>query len=72
MSKAFQHAIVIALLAASRAPALDPQLRISQYHKQYWQVEQGLPHSYVTALSQSPDGYLHPAFGTASVSKLFP
>lgn len=45
-------------LSAVSAHALDASLLISQYQKQYWQVEQGLPHSYVTALSQAPDGYL--------------
>lgn len=39
-------------------PALDPNLKISQYHKQYWQVEQGLPHSYVSAVRHGNDGYL--------------
>ena len=44
--------------SAGSAFALDPSLRVSQYHKQYWQVEQGLPHSYVTAIAQGSDGYL--------------
>nr|MCU0247057.1 hypothetical protein [Bryobacter sp.] len=38
--------------------ALDPSLSVSQYHKQYWQVEQGLPHSYVPSIRVGPDGYL--------------
>ncbi len=49
---------VFAALSACSALALDPSLRVSQYHKQYWQVEQGLPHSYVTAIAQNADGYL--------------
>ncbi|MCX6627488.1 MAG: histidine kinase [Candidatus Solibacter sp.] len=49
---------VFAVLSAGSALALDPSLRVSQYHKQYWQVEQGLPHSYVTAIAQNADGYL--------------
>ena len=49
---------MLAVLTAGSALALDPSLRISQYHKQYWQVEQGLPHSYVTAIAQNTDGYL--------------
>lgn len=47
-----------ALATAPRMRALDPALRISQYHKQYWQVEQGLPHSYVSAIRQSRGGHL--------------
>ncbi len=43
--------------------ALDPSFSVSQYHKQYWQVEQGLPHSYVTSIKVGPDGYL--LIGTA-------
>ena len=50
--------VLLALLTTCAAWALDPSLRVSQYHKQYWQVEQGLPHSYVTALVQNADGYL--------------
>jgi signal transduction histidine kinase/ligand-binding sensor domain-containing protein len=38
--------------------ALDPGLRVSQYQKQFWGVEQGLPHNYVTSLAQSRDGFL--------------
>lgn len=40
------------------AYALDPALRLSQYHKRVWQVEDGLPHNYVNAIQYSPDGYL--------------
>mgnify|MGYP003873866733 CR=1 FL=1 len=40
------------------APALDPSVSVSQYHKQYWQVEQGLPHSYVYSIETAPDGFL--------------
>src|SRR5580700_6949968 len=52
------YRVALALLTACAAFALDPSLRVSQYHKQYWQVEQGLPHSYVTAIAQNSDGYL--------------
>jgi signal transduction histidine kinase len=38
--------------------ALDPSRKLSQYHKANWQVEAGLPHSYVTAIHEAPDGYL--------------
>ena len=48
----------MALSCVGALPALDPSLRVSQYHKQYWEVEQGLPHSYVTAIAQDAGGYL--------------
>ncbi len=48
----------IAIAGALPAPALDPSLRVSQYHRQYWQVEQGLPHSYVYSIRTGPDGFL--------------
>ncbi|QOY87369.1 sensor histidine kinase [Paludibaculum fermentans] len=38
--------------------ALDPGLRLSQYHKKVWQIEDGLPHNYVNAIQYAPDGYL--------------
>lgn len=38
--------------------ALDPSLRLSQYHKRVWQLEDGLPHNYVNAIQYSPGGYL--------------
>jgi signal transduction histidine kinase/ligand-binding sensor domain-containing protein len=50
--------VLLVAFAQFTAFALDPTLRVSQYHKQYWQVEQGLPHSYVTAIAQNADGYL--------------
>ncbi len=37
---------------------LPAGVRISQYQKTYWAVEQGLPHSYVTAIAHAPEGYL--------------
>lgn len=45
-------------MLAGRVSALDPGIRISQYQKSYWAVEQGLPHSYVTAIAQSREGLL--------------
>lgn len=38
--------------------ALEPDRLISQYHKQVWQVEDGLPHNYVTALLEDDTGFL--------------
>ncbi|MDE3165338.1 MAG: hypothetical protein KGN36_05990, partial [Acidobacteriota bacterium] len=49
---------LLVLWSAGRLFGLDPGLRVSQYHKQYWEVEQGLPHSYVTAIAQDAEGYL--------------
>jgi ligand-binding sensor domain-containing protein/signal transduction histidine kinase len=40
------------------ASALDPTLAISQYTHRHWQVEEGLPQNYVTAITQAPDGAL--------------
>ncbi len=48
----------IACFAATRVYALEPDRLISQYHKQVWQVEDGLPHNYVTALLEDATGFL--------------
>lgn len=37
---------------------LDTALLISQYQKQHWQMENGLPHNYVFTIQCAPDGYL--------------
>lgn len=58
LKQAFRFAVWLGLPLLREAGALSPQLRISQYQKQYWQVEQGLPHGYVSAVAQSRDGYL--------------
>jgi signal transduction histidine kinase/ligand-binding sensor domain-containing protein len=55
--------LILAAGLAFHLQALEPSLSISQYHKQYWQVEQGLPHSYVAQIQLAPDGYL--LIGTA-------
>ncbi len=49
---------LFAFMLAPSLPALDPAVAISQYHKQYWQAEQGLPQSYVPSIRSAPDGYL--------------
>jgi ligand-binding sensor domain-containing protein/two-component sensor histidine kinase len=57
----FRQATRLALLALFAQIALfslDPSLRVSQYRKEYWEVEQGLPHSYVTAIAKDDAGYL--------------
>jgi signal transduction histidine kinase/ligand-binding sensor domain-containing protein len=38
--------------------ALDTRLETSQYQKQHWQMEDGLPHNYVFTIQRAPDGYL--------------
>jgi signal transduction histidine kinase/ligand-binding sensor domain-containing protein len=50
--------LALALAIPRAAVALDPLLRVSQYHKQYWGVQEGLPHSYVTAVAHAPEGFL--------------
>ncbi len=40
------------------APALDPGKALTQYVRDAWQPEQGLPQSSVTAILQTRDGYL--------------
>jgi ligand-binding sensor domain-containing protein len=48
-----------ALFAMSRpAHALDPQLAVSQYVFDNWQIQQGLPQNSVEGLAHTPDGYL--------------
>jgi ligand-binding sensor domain-containing protein/signal transduction histidine kinase len=49
---------LLLFVSPTLAVALDPSLAISQYTKQHWQVEQGLPQNYVTAITQAPDGAL--------------
>jgi signal transduction histidine kinase/ligand-binding sensor domain-containing protein len=38
--------------------ALNTRLETSQYQKQHWQMEDGLPHNYVFTIHSAPDGYL--------------
>src|SRR5215213_5399880 len=40
------------------AHALDPNLAISQYVFDNWQIQQGLPQNSVESLARTPDGYL--------------
>ena len=53
---------LITLLAlacsASLARALDPNLRLSQYMRERWGGDKGFNGGSVTALAQTPDGYL--------------
>jgi signal transduction histidine kinase/ligand-binding sensor domain-containing protein/ActR/RegA family two-component response regulator len=51
-------ACVLAVLLAAPAIALDPHVRVTQYHTLSFQIEQGLPQNSVQAILQSRDGYL--------------
>ena len=41
-----------------RALALDPGKAVTQYIQDVWQTEQGLPQNTITAIAETPDGYL--------------
>ncbi|HKU17614.1 MAG TPA: two-component regulator propeller domain-containing protein [Steroidobacteraceae bacterium] len=51
-------AAVALLMPARPAQALDPQLAVSQYVFDNWQIQHGLPQNTVEALARTPDGYL--------------
>src|SRR5215468_7185437 len=53
-------AVVLAMLLAvlSSAFALDPSLDISQYAHTAWKVRDGFAKGEITAIAQTPDGYL--------------
>src|ERR1700741_864909 len=44
--------------ALARAAPTPTTLRLSEYQKQDWQVEDGLPENYVRMITQRPDGVL--------------
>jgi ligand-binding sensor domain-containing protein/signal transduction histidine kinase len=46
------------LLCGARALALDPGRELSQFSRQVWQTENGLPQNTVHAVIQTRDGYL--------------
>ena len=51
--------MVLLLLAISRClPARSANVRLSEYQKQEWQVEDGLPQSELRAITQVPGGRL--------------
>src|SRR5262249_48115931 len=56
----FAHGIVLAftLLVCRSAFALDPALDISQYAHTSWKNRDGFSKGRITALAQTPDGYL--------------
>lgn len=51
--------ILVCLIAiVARAAPASATLRLSEYQKQDWQVEDGLPENYVRMIAQRPDGVL--------------
>ncbi|MGO9939587.1 MAG: two-component regulator propeller domain-containing protein [Terracidiphilus sp.] len=61
MSRAYATAAVwlgILFAGCACAPALDPSLDISQYAHTSWKTRDGFVKGAITALAQSPDGYL--------------
>lgn len=51
-------AIVGALAWSPAALALEPRKAITQYLHDIWQTRDGLPQNTITAIAQTPDGYL--------------
>ncbi len=51
-------ALLWALTWAGPLPALDPGRPIHHFHHDHWQTDDGLPQSTITAIRQTPDGYL--------------
>jgi ligand-binding sensor domain-containing protein len=50
--------VLTMLLAFPSAHALDPNRMMSQYVRERWNVDRGLPSGHVLAIAQTPDGYL--------------
>ena len=48
----------LGLLHSPIAAALNPELATTQYQRQVWQTEQGLPQNFVSSIVQTRDGYL--------------
>jgi signal transduction histidine kinase/ligand-binding sensor domain-containing protein len=53
----FTSTLLLLLSAPARA-SLDPSKAITQYVRQFWQADAGLPQTSVQALAQTPDRYL--------------
>lgn len=51
-------ATAVSLAMPSGAAALDPAKAITQYLHDVWQTRDGLPQNTITAIAQTPDGYL--------------
>jgi diguanylate cyclase (GGDEF)-like protein len=50
--------ILAAFLVTPAAFALNPEKKLSQYRMDTWDSKDGLPRSVITAIAQTPDGYL--------------
>lgn len=50
--------LALILPTTRQCHALEPTLRLSQYSKRNWPVEDGLPHNYVMTIAPEPGGYL--------------
>lgn len=51
-------AALILFVTSAPASALDPSKAITQYLQDIWQTKDGLPQNTITAIAQTPDGYL--------------
>ena len=56
--RALAPCLLLGLLAAPPAVALDPGKAITQYRHEVWRTREGLPQSSAEALAQTRDGYL--------------
>jgi ligand-binding sensor domain-containing protein/signal transduction histidine kinase len=50
--------LLLLVLTAGTATALNPTKRITQYVFETWQIDDGLPVNTVTAIAATPDGYV--------------
>src|SRR5581483_6902192 len=50
--------LTISLAASATNPNLATKWRLSQWQRRVWQIEDGLPHNYVTAISRDSERYL--------------
>lgn len=57
-SSLFVVATALVLALPTGAAALDPSKAITQYLHDIWQTRDGLPQNTITAIAQTPDGYL--------------
>lgn len=58
LQRAAAAAVFSLLLAFSESSALDPDLLLTQYVHNVWQIEDGLPQNTVGSIARTPDGYL--------------
>jgi signal transduction histidine kinase/ligand-binding sensor domain-containing protein/DNA-binding response OmpR family regulator len=50
--------LALAIVIGTRAWGLDPKVAITQYGHAVWTTAEGLPHNFIRAIAQTPDGYL--------------